>query len=198
MEMLKILLKNYVNVMKKFYDYKGRAGRLEFWGFFLINWFVIRALIALSVWQDAFSYLLPIYGIMLIVTFAALLARRLHDTGRSAFWLLGILLSFVMASSYVRPLPVIISSILSLIAVISVFYIVILCFCPSAKENKYGPTIAETKRDKITIYACMGLYLILLSYTFWGTYNTFKNLEANSDRAIVPLVVETHTPPDNK
>lgn len=198
MEILNLLLKNYVDVMKKFYDYKGRAGRLEFWGFFLINWFIVRALIALSVWQDAFSYLLQFYGIALVVAFAALLARRLHDTGRSALWLLGIILSLVMVSSFVRQLPVVIGSILNLIAVVSICYIVILCFCPSAKENKYGPIIAESKRDKITIYICMGLYLLLLSYTYWNIYNIFKNLEANSDRAIVPLIVETHNSPDNK
>ena len=66
----------------KYADFKGRAGKAEFWWFFL---FQIIVLVIAGVISDilymlvALALLLPGLGVG---------ARRLHDTGRSGWWLL--------------------------------------------------------------------------------------------------------------
>jgi len=68
---------------KKFIDFKGRASRSEYW------WFVLFAILV----NIASNLLLP-SSIGAIVTIALILPqisaaiRRLHDIGKSGFWML--------------------------------------------------------------------------------------------------------------
>lgn len=69
---------------QKYFDFSGRASRSEFW------WFFLCATIA----QWVVGIFLPgILFLLLISPFLAVSARRLHDTGRSAWWLLSYLAS---------------------------------------------------------------------------------------------------------
>lgn len=84
----------YLLVLKKYAVFSGRSRRKEYWFFVLFN---IFATIALSI-VDSFtgSYdpelgvglLGLIYGLAVLIPSIAVLVRRLHDTGRSAWWLL--------------------------------------------------------------------------------------------------------------
>jgi uncharacterized membrane protein YhaH (DUF805 family) len=70
---------NYVDVLKKYTLFTGRARRQEFWLFALVS-FVISFVL---------SFLGPlgfIYSLGVMVPSLAIGARRLHDTGRSG-WL---------------------------------------------------------------------------------------------------------------
>lgn len=70
---------NYVNVLKKYTVFTGRARREEFWLFALVS-FVISFVL---------SFLGPLgflYSLGVMVPCLALGARRLHDTGRSGWW----------------------------------------------------------------------------------------------------------------
>ena len=75
-----------------YWDFQGRAGRSEYWLFFL--WMFILGLIAGLI--DAIAFHSRGFGgpCSLFVTFANLIPnlslsfRRLHDTGRSAWWFL--------------------------------------------------------------------------------------------------------------
>jgi len=79
------LWENYVDVLKKYTVFAGRARREEFWLFALVS-FVISFVL---------SFLGPLgflYGLGVMVPSLALGARRLHDTGRSGWWqLIGII-----------------------------------------------------------------------------------------------------------
>ena len=69
---------------QKYFDYSGRATRPEFWWFFLFT-FVAQAIVG--------SFLPGILFLVLLSPFLAVSARRLHDTGRSAWWLTPYLVS---------------------------------------------------------------------------------------------------------
>lgn len=71
---------------KKYFDFKGRARRSEFW------WFVLFVLIVSSV-LSYFGMLSPIvgyvsmaFGLAVLIPELAVLCRRLHDTGRGSWW----------------------------------------------------------------------------------------------------------------
>lgn len=71
---------------QKYFDFSGRASRPEFW------WFFLSAIVA----QAVLGLFLPgIAFLVLIAPFLAVSARRLHDTGRSAWWLMSYLVSGV-------------------------------------------------------------------------------------------------------
>ena len=78
----------------KYADGKGRAGRPEYWWFFLsyVIVYVVAAIIGGAVkatwlvWIPLLAYLVPLI---------AAAVRRLHDTGRSGWWYLIGLVPFV-------------------------------------------------------------------------------------------------------
>lgn len=69
----------------KFAEFNGRASRSEFWWFFL---FVVLVSSALTYVSEALG---SVSLIAMLLPLLAVGARRLHDTGRSAWWLLFLL-----------------------------------------------------------------------------------------------------------
>jgi uncharacterized membrane protein YhaH (DUF805 family) len=81
-------MKWYLAVLKKYAEFNGRAGREEFWMFVLINFIVSLIL----------SIIRPlglIYGLAVLVPSLAVGARRLHDTGRSGWFQLLVLIPLI-------------------------------------------------------------------------------------------------------
>jgi uncharacterized membrane protein YhaH (DUF805 family) len=79
----------YLEVLKKYAEFTGRARRTEYWMFFLIN--LIIAVILVVVEMAVFAGPGVLYGIyMLAILLPALgvTVRRLHDTGRTGWWVL--------------------------------------------------------------------------------------------------------------
>ncbi|WP_053405795.1 DUF805 domain-containing protein [Persicobacter sp. CCB-QB2] len=74
----------YLEVLKKYAVFEGRARRQEYWMFFLIN-MVIRIL--LNVFDVAVlnleSGLSLVYGLLVLVPTFAVGFRRMHDVGKS-------------------------------------------------------------------------------------------------------------------
>jgi uncharacterized membrane protein YhaH (DUF805 family) len=86
-------MKWYLKVLKQYADFSGRARRKEYWMFVLFN--VIFAVLALGI--DAVLMMNGIakvqvcyltYLMAMILPSLAVLVRRLHDTGRSGWWML--------------------------------------------------------------------------------------------------------------
>ncbi|HEX8367181.1 MAG TPA: DUF805 domain-containing protein [Pyrinomonadaceae bacterium] len=84
----------YFEVFRKFADFSGRARRKEYWMFVLFNLiisivltFADRALGLVS--RDGGTGLLGgIYTLVVLIPGIAVAVRRLHDTGRSGWWML--------------------------------------------------------------------------------------------------------------
>ena len=90
----------YLEVWRKFADFSGRARRKEYWMFLLFN--VIVGIILNSIdlvgglyIAGAFGILNTIYVLASLIPVLAVSVRRLHDTGRSGWWLLISLIPFL-------------------------------------------------------------------------------------------------------
>lgn len=118
----------YFEAWKKYAVFSGRARRKEYWTFYLINTAITSLLGVLMVYlrskesppngADALATVLY-YGFILAILLPniAVTVRRLHDTGRSGWWLL-----------------------ISLVPLIGVIVLVVFLLEDSQpNENQYGP-----------------------------------------------------------
>ena len=95
----------------KYADGKGRAGRPEYWWFFLS--YIIVYIVALIIGGAIkASWLVFIALLVYIVPLIAAAVRRLHDTGRSGWWylislipLVGTIILIVFLASEGNPGP---------------------------------------------------------------------------------------------
>lgn len=84
----------YLEVLKKYAVFDGRAGRQEYWFFILFNILISMALGYVD-WltgninpETGLGVLSGIYALGVMIPGMAVSVRRLHDTGRSGWWLL--------------------------------------------------------------------------------------------------------------
>lgn len=85
---------HYLDVFKKYAEFKGRANRPQFWYFVLFNTIISLILLILD-GAAGTDILQSIYGLILLVPSLAVTARRLHDIGKSGWWILVWLLPLV-------------------------------------------------------------------------------------------------------
>jgi uncharacterized membrane protein YhaH (DUF805 family) len=119
----------YTDVLKKYIQFSGRARRKEFWMFTLFSAIIS---IVLSAIDNAAGLtngtgngvLGSIYSLAVLLPSLAVAARRLHDTNRSALWLL---LIFAIVIGWI---------------VLLVFYIQE----GNAGDNQYGPDPKAAER----------------------------------------------------
>ena len=89
----------YLEALKKYAQFYGRARRKEYWYFALFNVLVTLGLMVLtgvaamlighsdpSVVMTAFTIPLFLYMLAMFIPSLAVTVRRLHDTGRSGWW----------------------------------------------------------------------------------------------------------------
>jgi uncharacterized membrane protein YhaH (DUF805 family) len=83
----------YVEVLKKYAVFNGRARRKEYWYFILFNIIINIALGVIDGVTGSFSpetgmgLLGGIYTLAILIPGIAVSVRRLHDTDRSGWWL---------------------------------------------------------------------------------------------------------------
>lgn len=93
---------------KKYFDFKGRARRSEYW------WFVLFMVIVSMVFNyggllvPALSFIGLFCSLVLVIPHFAVMTRRLHDTGRSGWWVLvlAILYVAVLVSMLIVLMPI--------------------------------------------------------------------------------------------
>ena len=106
----------YLAVMKKYAEFQGRASRQEYWMFFLINVLIALALGVIDA-IIGIGFLGGLYTLAVLIPSLAVGARRLHDTGRTGWWLL-----------------------VGLVPVIGVIILIVLLVLDSEPgDNQYGP-----------------------------------------------------------
>jgi len=112
----------YLEVLKKYAVFGGRARRKEYWYFVLFNALISIALTIIDGVTGSFSseagigLLSGIYGLAVLIPSIAVGVRRLHDTNRSGWWLLIALIPLIGA----------------------IVLIVFLASDSKPEENKYG------------------------------------------------------------
>ncbi|MFH9075407.1 DUF805 domain-containing protein [Streptomyces alboflavus] len=106
----------YVDVLKKYAVFNGRARRAEYWMFTLISLIVSLVIfgidMALGIWV-----LEAVYSLAVLIPGIAVSVRRLHDTDRSGWWLL-----------------------LFLIPLIGMIILIVWLAQDSKPANRYGPS----------------------------------------------------------
>jgi uncharacterized membrane protein YhaH (DUF805 family) len=93
--------------LRRYAEFSGRSRRMEYWMFALLNVIVWTIICLLGVWgantrlfsstDEVMMYFLTTGGIYSLITFIpglAVAVRRLHDTGKSGWWLLLSLIPF--------------------------------------------------------------------------------------------------------
>ena len=77
-------------VAQKYADFNGRAGRPEYWWFYLFNLLLTLAasLVGQFAGESLGRILTGVIGLGLLAPSLAVCVRRLHDTNRSGWWLL--------------------------------------------------------------------------------------------------------------
>ena len=90
----------YFKALRNYLGFSGRARRKEYWMFHLVNFIlagvlsVLDRMLGLHIYKDE-GALTTIYSILVFLPLWAVQFRRLHDTDRSAWWLLLLLIPVV-------------------------------------------------------------------------------------------------------
>lgn len=79
-------MKWYLQALKKYAVFDGRAHRTEFWMFMLLNLIIAFALGFVLGATGMGAVLGYIYSLAVLLPTLAVGARRLHDIGRSGWW----------------------------------------------------------------------------------------------------------------
>jgi uncharacterized membrane protein YhaH (DUF805 family) len=112
----------YLLPWKRFAEFGGRSRRKEYWMFTLFNMVIAIVLTILSVvFRESgiaviFSGLSLIYGLAAFIPGLAVTVRRLHDTGKSGWWVL-----------------------IALVPLIGLVLIVFMVLDSDPAANQYGP-----------------------------------------------------------
>jgi uncharacterized membrane protein YhaH (DUF805 family) len=83
----------YFEVFRKYADFDGRASRSEYWWFFLMSIIVSSLLSTIDAITGTFNpdygigLLSAVYSLAVFIPSFAVNIRRLHDIGRSGWWL---------------------------------------------------------------------------------------------------------------
>ena len=91
----------YFEVLKKYAVFSGRARRKEYWFFVLFNIIVSIILAVIDGVtgtldsESGMGLLGLIYTLAILIPALAVSVRRLHDTGRSGWWLLILLIPLI-------------------------------------------------------------------------------------------------------
>ncbi|MGW0845072.1 DUF805 domain-containing protein [Streptomyces sp. NPDC002787] len=77
----------FVEVLKKYAVFSGRARRQEYWMFTLISSLIYLGLVILGLAMDT-EVPEIVFAVAIFLPSLAVSVRRLHDTGRSGWWVL--------------------------------------------------------------------------------------------------------------
>lgn len=117
-------MNNYISVLKKYAVFSGRASRGEYWTFILMNFVIVIILTVLDI-SLGLGLLSNIYSLAVLIPSLAVGVRRMHDSGRSGWWII---------------LPVV--------------NIIFLLMGSEPGPNRYGPNLkGETERPNLETVA---------------------------------------------
>ncbi|MFC5451064.1 DUF805 domain-containing protein [Paenibacillus aestuarii] len=107
----------YLKVLQNYVGFSGRARRKEYWMFTLFSAIIGIVLTILELVVGLRSVLTGIYSLAVLLPSLAVTFRRLHDTGRSGWWIL-----------------------IGLIPIVgSIILLVFSCLDSDSHDNQYGP-----------------------------------------------------------
>ncbi|WP_227396005.1 DUF805 domain-containing protein [Jeotgalibacillus aurantiacus] len=118
----------YLKVLKNYVTFSGRARRKEFWMFNLINFLIVLALSVVELVLEIPAFLSGIYSLAIILPSLAVTVRRLHDIGKSGWWIL-----------------------ISLVPLVGAIILLVFECLDSVPDNQYGPNPKSGAASDIAI-----------------------------------------------
>ena len=89
------IMNYYILGFKKYGQFTGRSTKAEFWYFTLFNYLIFFSLEIISYMiGDSESILSTLFILVTLMPWLAVLVRRLHDIGKSGWWILTGLILF--------------------------------------------------------------------------------------------------------
>ncbi|AXJ00478.1 Uncharacterized membrane protein YhaH, DUF805 family [Cyclonatronum proteinivorum] len=89
-------MKWYFKALNRYTDFSGRSRRREFWLFWLFNVLIFFVITSLGTWfgveTDEVFFYGTLYNFAVLVPSLAVTVRRMHDSNRSGWWILVIIL----------------------------------------------------------------------------------------------------------
>lgn len=80
----------YLQVLKKYAVFSGRARRREYWMFVLVSLIIVLVLTAIEratgLTRENWGILTGLYSLAVLLPSLGVTVRRLHDVGRSGWW----------------------------------------------------------------------------------------------------------------
>ena len=111
-------MKEFIEVLNKYAVFSGRSRRREFWMFNLISTLICFGIGLVEIAIDSPGFMGLVYSLAILIPAISVSVRRLHDIGRSGWWI------------FINLVP--------LIGTIA--YIVFLCSDSNPGTNTYGPS----------------------------------------------------------
>lgn len=198
-------MKWFIKAFRQYADFSSRASRQEFWMFVLFNlllamaWALVAGLLT-GLLGDSFDHdsdrlifmykLIAIYYAVTAVPAMAVGVRRLHDTGRSGWWMLvslvpiagGIWLILLMCldgsagdnrygsrpdgTTDIVPKPVLRQKALMWLTAFAVFSVYYLCFF--FLNDKYNLSYTDTPQPINILLPLLGDFLVFVSFIVMG------------------------------
>ena len=94
-------MKYYIYCFKNYATFSGRASRAEYWSFFAINTLISIIPTLLVVWGDGrldeLMIVSPIYSLVAFLPGLAVAVRRMHDVGKSGWFILVPIYNLILA-----------------------------------------------------------------------------------------------------
>lgn len=112
----------YLEVLKKYAVFQGRARRKEYWMFVLFNLIIALVLRLIEALVGGPGLLANLYSLAVLIPGLAVAFRRLHDTNRNGWWVL-----------------------IGLVPLVGVIILIVFMAQDSQPgDNQYGPNPKET------------------------------------------------------
>jgi signal peptidase I len=133
-------MKSFISAFKNYAEFGGRTGRKEFWSFFLFHCIFLGVSSVLDMMFGTESVFFYIYVLVLFIPYLAIQTRRLHDIGKSGWFLL-----------------------LSLIPIIGqIFLLGLFCIGSQNGENKYDHNIERETGNRKNLSIVVGVVLAIV------------------------------------
>lgn len=164
-------MKSYIEVLKRYTVFTGRAKRREYWIFSLLTSIILIVLEIIDMLTESFALelMVQLYLLAILLPFTAVSVRRLHDIGRSGWWFLISLISLSPPAIYFPILP---ESLFQVILPISILITIIwfrfMIQDSDPDSNQYGenpkgePEISKPKTKRNTIILILAVAFIFL------------------------------------
>ena len=88
----------YLEVLKKYAEFEGRARRSEYWYFVLVNT-IISVVLAIIGAATNTTILRGLYSLAVLLPSIAVGVRRMHDIGKSGWYILVPIYNLILAST---------------------------------------------------------------------------------------------------